>query len=370
MTDRSSASLASNYESACGAGIDPDTILEWGREIVRVEAAALADLTERLSTEFVTAIRLIAECRGSVIVTGMGKAGLVGQKLAATFASTGTRSHFLHAGEAVHGDLGRIHRDDLVLVLSASGETEEIVRLLPSLQDLGTHVLAITGQPNSRLGQAATITLDLGSLREACVLGLAPSTSTTAMLALGDALALVVSRVRGFGRGDFARFHPGGSLGRKLAKVNEVMRPLADCRVAAETATVRDILVQVRRPGRRTGAIMLLDPQGRLTGIFTDSDLARLLERKQDAAIDGPIHQVMTRNPRTIPSGAAVSEAITLLADRKLSELPVIAADGTPAGLIDVTDLMSWFPQPSEPESQSDGPHILPLTLSARQREN
>lgn len=245
-------------------------------------------------------------------------------------------------------------------------------------------MIAITGQPNSRLGQAADITLDLGPLQEACVLGLAPSTSTTAMLALGDALALVASRSRGFGRGDFARFHPGGSLGRKLAKVHELMRPLADCRVAPETATVREILVQVQRPGRRTGAIMLLDAHGRLAGIFTDSDLARLLERKQDAAIDGPIHAVMTRSPRTIPVGATVAEAITLLADRKLSELPVIDPAGAPVGLIDVTDLMSWLPQadtdcdPSRDhaagysvsdDAEADIPQIRPFSPAESTRE-
>ena len=208
--------------------------LRYGQEIVRGEGHALLAVADRLGDEFCQAVALLYACPGSVIVTGMGKAGLVGQKIAATLASTGTRSHFLHAGEAVHGDLGRIHHDDALLVLSYSGETEEIARLLPSLGEFGSPVVAITGQPASQLGRAATVTLDLGPLQEACALGLAPSTSTTAMLALGDALALVLSRMRRFSPRDFARFHPGGSLGRKLARVVDVMRPLVECRVARD----------------------------------------------------------------------------------------------------------------------------------------
>ena len=194
------------------------------REILRTEGQALLSLSERLGDDFCRAVDVLFHCRGSVIVSGMGKAGLVGQKIAATLASTGTRSHFLHPGEAIHGDLGRVHRDDAVLMLSFSGETDEVTRLLPSLRAIP--LVAITGKPHSTLGRQAAVTLDLGPIREACTLGLAPSTSTTAMLALGDALALVLSRMRSFGALDFVRFHPGGSLGRKLAKVDDLMRPL------------------------------------------------------------------------------------------------------------------------------------------------
>ena len=338
--------------------------LRFGRDIVRAESAALALLADRLDGEFCRALELIGDCRGALIVTGMGKAGLVGQKIAATFASTGTRSHFLHAGEAVHGDLGRVHRDDVVLVLSQSGETEEVVRLLPSLREFGTPVIAITGAPDSRLGRGADVTLDLGPMREACALGLAPSTSTTAMLALGDALALVSSRMRSFGAADFARFHPGGSLGRKLAKVDDILRPLTECRVAPESLTVREVLVQLSRPGRRTGAVMLVDTAGKLSGIFTDSDLARLLERKQDAAIDGPLSAVMTRSPKCVESGEPASEAIEILANRKLSELPVVDAQLRPIGLIDITDLAGWLPRN---ESTPAGPATIPL---ANRRES
>jgi len=208
----------------------PAEQLRYAREIIHMESRALDAVAARLDHSFCQAVDLVYRCPGSVIVSGMGKAGLVGQKIAATLASTGSRSHFLHPAEAIHGDLGRIHRDDVLLMLSQSGQTEEVVRLLPSIAQTGASLVAITGQPRSNLARAANVTVDLGPLQEACSLGLAPSTSTTAMLAVGDALALVVSRMRGFSREDFARFHPGGSLGRQLAHVEDYMRRLPDCR--------------------------------------------------------------------------------------------------------------------------------------------
>ena len=256
--------------------LSPLEQLRCAREIVQLESRTLAEVAKRLDGSFCRAVDCVYRCRGSVIVSGMGKAGLVGQKIMATLASTGTRSHFLHPAEAVHGDLGRIHRQDVVLVLSQSGETEEVIRLLPSLTELGVPIIAMTGRGRSRLAQVATVTIDLGPLEEACRLGLAPSTSTTAMLAVGDALALVVSQMRDFRREDFARFHPAGSLGRKLSKVDHHMRPLDQCRVADEEMTVREVLVTAAVPGRRSGAIMITGASGRLSGIFTDSDLAPL----------------------------------------------------------------------------------------------
>jgi arabinose-5-phosphate isomerase len=302
----------------------------------------------------------------------MGKAGLVGQKVAATLASTGTKAHFLHPGEAIHGDLGRIHRDDIVLVLSFSGATEEIVRLLPALTELPVPIVAITGRPQSELAQAASVVLDLGPLREACSLGLAPSTSTTAMLALGDALALVLSRMRAFGPEDFARFHPGGSLGRKLAKVDEIMRPLEECRVAIQTLSVREVFAAASRPGRRSGAIMLVDEEGLLTGLFTDSDLARLLERRQDTSLDLPIRDVMTRQPMTVTAGTLMREAVEILGARKFSELPVVDGHGKPLGLIDITDVVSLEPwgtstaMAASPPETVDTAHPKTLPLSNR----
>jgi arabinose-5-phosphate isomerase len=318
--------------------------LRYAREIIQLEGQAVAQLATRLDTEFCRAVELLHECAGSVIVTGMGKAGLIGQKIAATLASTGTRGHFLHPGEAVHGDLGRIHTDDVLLILSQSGETEEVVRLLPSLVRLGTPIIAVTGRRTSTLARAANVTIELGPMQEACSLGLAPSTSTTAMLAMGDALALVASRMRSFGREDFARFHPAGSLGRQLSKVEDCMRPLAECRVAVCTQTVRQVLVERSSPGRRTGAIMVVSPDEKLRGIFTDSDLARLFESRRDEALDGSIRDVMTSHPCTVPLGSMLVDAMKIMAERKISELPVIDAEGRPQGLIDITDVVGLVP--------------------------
>jgi arabinose-5-phosphate isomerase len=325
--------------------LSPFEQLRYAKQIIEIEAQALEGLAARLDTEFCRAVEELYHCPGSVIVTGIGKAGLIGQKIAATLSSTGTRSHFLHAGEAVHGDLGRIHRTDAILMLSQSGETQEVTRLLPTLKSLGIPIIAITGSRTSTLGRAAHVTIDLGALKEACGHGLAPSTSTTAMLAMGDALALVTSRMRSFGREDFARFHPGGSLGRQLAKVQDVMRPLAECRVAVCTESVRQVFVERRSAGRRTGAIMIVDPNEILRGIFTDSDLARLFESRRDGALDGPIRDVMTKGPTTVPLGSMLTDAVEIMAERKISELPVVDTSARPVGLIDVTDVVALFPE-------------------------
>jgi arabinose-5-phosphate isomerase len=325
--------------------LSPFEQLRLGREVVRAEGRTLLALADRLGEEFCHAAALISQSRGSVILSGMGKAGLIGQKITATFASTGTRSHYLHPGEAIHGDLGRVHADDIVLMLSFSGKTEEVVRILPSLRGLGATIIAITGDTSSPLAEQAAITLDLGSINEACPLGLAPTASTAAMLAVGDALALVVSRTKGFSSEDFARFHPGGNLGLKLARVEEVMRPRDQCRIAKHTQTLRETLVAQSRPGRRTGAIMIVDETDRLTGIFTDSDLARLLEANRDAAIDGPLSAVMTHSPTTIAVGELLPAACEILSQRKISELPVVDQAGRPIGLIDITDVLGLVPE-------------------------
>lgn len=325
--------------------LSPAEQLRYAREIIQIEGQSLLNLAERVDGEFCRAIELLYACRGSVIVTGMGKAGLIGQKIAATLASTGTRSHYLHPGEAVHGDLGRIHADDTVIMLSQSGETEEVLRLLPSLISLEVALIAITTQPASTLGRAATVVIDLGPLQEACSLGLAPSTSTTAMLAMGDALALVTSRMRDFRREDFARFHPAGSLGRQLSKVEDYMRSLSECRLAVDSQSVREVFVRRSQSGRRSGAIMLTDAAGKLAGIFTDSDLARLFESRRDAALDGPIAAVMTARPCTVPEGSMMVDAMAIMAERKISELPVVDASGRPLGMLDITDVVGVFPE-------------------------
>jgi arabinose-5-phosphate isomerase len=339
-----------SMEAAVTAGaISPFEQLRFARQVILTESRALAEVAKRLDSEFCRTVHMILQCRGNVLVCGIGKAGLVGQKIMATLASTGTPSHYLHPAEAVHGDLGRVRAEDLMLILSQSGETEEIVRLLPSLAEVGVPMAAITGRASSTLGRAATVTIELGPLEEACTLGLAPSTSTTAMLAVGDALALLVSRMRRFSREDFARFHPGGSLGYKLSKVEQHMRPLEHCRVAAEDQTVREVLVAASRPGRRTGATMLVDKEGKLAGIFTDSDLARLFEHRRDSELDGSIAQVMTRDPLRVEVGSMMVDAVAIMAGRKISELPVIDAGGKPVGLVDITDVVALLPQESLP---------------------
>lgn len=336
--------MSTSAERASIPIADYDPLRE-GRSIVRQEAQALEQLAQRLDGSFCTAVELLHNCRGSVVVCGMGKAGLIGQKIAATLSSTGTRARFLHPAEAVHGDLGALHPDDVFLALSNSGETEELILLLPTLRRLGVPVIAVTSSEQNSLASFASVTITLGRLKEACPWGLAPTTSTTAMLAVGDALALVVSRRRGFTPLDFAERHPAGSLGRKLKPVTDVMRPREQLRIAHPSAAVRTVFTQHTRPGRRSGAVLLVDDDARLAGIFTDSDLARLLERGRDAWLDRPIAEVMTRQPLTVSVAARLSDVIDLLSDRKVSEVPVVDADGRLCGLIDITDVIGWSPQ-------------------------
>ncbi|MDB5390091.1 MAG: kdsD, partial [Planctomycetaceae bacterium] len=232
--------------------------LREAREILRLEADALQAVSHRLDTTFCDAVELLHTCRGRVIVLGMGKAGLIGQKIAATMSSTGTRAQFLHPADAVHGDLGAMHPEDVVLILSNSGETDEIVRLIPMIRRCGNPVIALTGREQCTLARGADVTICLGRLREVGF-GLAPTTSTTAMLAVGDALALVTCRLKGFSPQQFAFYHPAGSLGQKVRTVREVMRTDRQLRIASETQTVREVFSGIRQPGRRSGAVMLLN---------------------------------------------------------------------------------------------------------------
>jgi arabinose-5-phosphate isomerase len=316
-----------------------------GRQIILQEAQTLSRIAGQMPADFPRAVELLGECQGAALVTGIGKAGWIGQKLSATLASTGTRSHFVHPGEAMHGDLGRFGPNDVLIVLSNSGETEEILRMLPSLREWGTPVIAITADDQNTLARQATYVLDYGKTREACPNGLAPSATTTAMLALGDALALVTSQRRGFGPTDFATFHPGGSLGRQLALVEDVMRPITLCRVSSDRMTVRETYIDTAGPSRRSGAILLVDEQGSLSGIFTDSDLARLLETRHEDALDQPMVEVMSSQPTTVLEGARMSEAVELLAAKNLSELPVINEQSKPVGMVDITDLIGYLPK-------------------------
>jgi arabinose-5-phosphate isomerase len=330
-----------------------DGRLDYARRIIRAEADALRLVADRLDDAFLQAAallyRLTGAAHGRVALTGTGKSADVGQKLAGTLNSTGTRAYVLDATRAVHGDLGMVHPDDVALILSHSGESEEIVRLLGPLRPLVRAVVAITGNRNGTLARKADVALVYGPLDEVCPLGLAPSASTTAMIALGDALAFVLSRERDFTREDFARFHPAGSLGRQLLKVEAVMRHDGELRLASAGEDVRTVFARARQRGRRTGAVMLLDGEGRLAGLFTDSDLARLIESRREEALDRPVSEVMTAQPITVPLGTRVAEAIEVLRRHKISELPVVDPAGRPVGLLDVTDLIGVVPAEEEP---------------------
>ena len=313
----------------------------FGREIIRAERDAITEVLDHLGDRFVEAVDVIDQCTGNVIVTGMGKAGNIAQKIAATMASTGTGAHAIHPADALHGDLGRIQASDVVLMLSFGGRTEEMIRLLDPIRIIGAKIVSITASDESPLGQHSDVTIELGSLKEACPHQLAPTSSTTAMLVLGDALALTVSRMRGFSPEQFALRHPAGSLGRKLMKVEQVMRRGDELRLARQDQTVRDVFGAAPLPRRRTGAVMIVDDNRVLVGLFTDSDLARLFQDKREAeALDAPIANVMTTGPTTIAPDQLVSEALHLMHQRKFSEIPVLDAHRRPVGLLDITDLV------------------------------
>jgi len=325
------------------------SVLHLAREILNSEGNALLGLTAKLDQQFCDAVDQLTRCRGNVVLTGIGKAGLIAQKISATLSSTGTRSSYLHPAEAVHGDLGILRAGDVLVAFSNSGETEEIIRLLPFVKSLEIPIVAITAGDTSRLGQEADIVIPMGRHKETGPHGLAPSTTTTVMLGLGDALALVVARQRGFEPQHFANWHPGGSLGLKFKTAADVMRTGSEVRMAADHQSVREVLSKLKVEGRRSGAVMLIDEEsGQLSGIFTDSDLARLLEQKQDELLDAPIKNVMTNHPRTVNADLPLSTAIDLLADKKLSELPVIDDQTRPVGLLDITDLIGMLPAAQE----------------------
>jgi arabinose-5-phosphate isomerase len=315
--------------------------MHFARQVISQQSDAIVSLANCVPPEFDLVVELILQCRGSVIVTGMGKAGWIGQKVSASLASTGTRSHFLHPAEAIHGDLGRIGTEDLVLAFSNSGETSEIVMLLPSFKKMCAPIVAVTANRDSTLGAQADLVLDFGKTVESGHLGLAPSTSTTLMLVLGDALALTLSQERKFLPQDFAKFHPGGSLGRRLSLVEEIMRPVSECRIANEQESVRSIYIRSHSDSRRSGAVMVVSDSGSLSGMFTDSDLARLLEKQKDSQLDSAISEVMTHGPISVAKGTRTEMAIETLACRNISELPVVDAESRPIGLIDITDVVN-----------------------------
>ena len=312
-------------------------ILERAKTVLRIEAEAVEELIPRLGKAFVRAARLIVECRGRVVITGMGKAGLVGQKLSATLASTGTPSLWLHAAEAIHGDLGRVTKEDLIIALSNSGETPELTQLLPIVKQIGARLIALTGNSRSSLSKYSDLVIDVSVRREACSLNLAPTASTTAMLAMGDALAVVVAECRGFRERDFALFHPGGQLGRRLLlKVRDIMRTGTAHPIVRETARVKDVLLAITKA--RAGSASVVNGRRQLAGIFTDGDLRRHLESTPNL-IDARVSDVMTRNPKTIAADRLAAEALSVLREYKIDELVVVDKQ-RPVGLLDIQDLL------------------------------
>ena len=318
------------------AGVCDDArAVAMGRQVLEIEAAAVAALARRLGNEFSAAVALIRGSHGRVIVSGIGKSGHIARKLAATFASTGTPAYFVHAAEAVHGDLGMITRDDVLIAISNSGENDELLTIVPLVKRLGGKLIAITGNEASSLAQEADIHLDARVDQEACSLNLAPTASTTAALALGDALAVALLDARGFGADDFARSHPGGALGRKLlTHVRDVMQ--ADVPTLDESVPVPVALAAMTRGGM--GMAVVLDAAARITGIFTDGDLRRSLERLGDLRTI-PVSAVMTRNPRSIGSSRLAVEAVEMMEANKINQLLVIDDAGALCGALNMHDL-------------------------------
>ncbi|MGI6092274.1 MAG: KpsF/GutQ family sugar-phosphate isomerase [Negativicutes bacterium] len=317
-------------------------IIEQARAVLKMEAEAIESLIPRINGQFTSAVRHIIECDGRVIVTGMGKSGHVGRKIAATLASTGTPAFFLHPAEAIHGDLGMVTADDIVLAISNSGETGEIIGIIPAIKRIGAHIVAMCGREQSTLVQNADVFLDIKVEQEACPLGLAPTSSTTATLAMGDALAIALLCAKNFTPEEFAIFHPGGALGRKLLlTVENVMHGGQDNPTITPDKTVKDALFVITDKG--LGATSVIDETGKLMGILTDGDIRRGLERKGHDILDAKIGSLMTKKPRTITPDKLAAQALNIMeknTPRPITVLPVVDKDNNAIGIIHLTDLL------------------------------
>ncbi|KVA02289.1 arabinose-5-phosphate isomerase [Burkholderia ubonensis] len=321
------------------AKINDDRALALARDVLDIEADAVRALSDQLDGDFVKAVALLLGCGGRVVVSGIGKSGHIARKIAATLASTGTPAFFVHPAEASHGDLGMVTADDVFIGISYSGESEELVAILPLVKRIGAKLIAITGRAESSLGQLADVNLNAAVAKEACPLNLAPTASTTAALALGDALAVAVLDARGFGSEDFARSHPGGALGRRLLTyVRDVMRTGDEIPSVGLDATLSDALFQIT--AKRLGMTAVVAADGKVAGIFTDGDLRRVLERDGDFR-RLPIVDVMTRQPRTIGPDHLAVEAVELMERHRINQMLVVDADGALIGALNMHDLFS-----------------------------
>ncbi|KPK40061.1 MAG: hypothetical protein AMJ78_07575 [Omnitrophica WOR_2 bacterium SM23_29] len=308
------------------------------KEVLKIEAEAISSLIKRVDKNFEKTVSLILACKGKVVVAGMGKPGIIGEKISATLSSTGTPSLSLHPADAIHGDLGRVTKDDVVIAMSNSGETEEISRLLPILKKIGAKIIAMTGNLKSTLAKHSDVILDVGVKKEACPFGLAPTASTTAMLAMGDALAIALLEERGFKVEDFAFYHPGGTLGKRLIlKVEDIMRKGKANPIVKEDLKVKDVLLKITEA--RAGSASVVNKKGILTGIFTDGDLRRHL--KEDSALPNrKVKDVMTKQPIAITEDRLAADAFRILREKKIDEIPVVDEKRRPIGLVDVQDLL------------------------------
>ena len=320
------------------AALDPDQLLARGRRVLQTEVAAVTALQDRLGTAFVEACRLLHDCTGRVVVTGMGKSGHIGNKIAATLASTGTPAFFLHPAEASHGDIGMLTHDDVVIAISNSGETAELMTILPVIKRLGIPLIAMTGRPQSTLGKTAAAVLDVSVSEEACPHNLAPTASTTATLAMGDALAVAILEARGFTEEDFARSHPGGTLGRRLLlHVEDVMRKGDDLPAVEPGTTLSVGLLEMSRKG--LGMTTIVDATRHVIGVFTDGDLRRVLDRQADVHAT-TMSEVMTARPKVARPRMLAAEAVHLMEEHKITALPVVDDDGRLIGALNVHDLL------------------------------
>jgi arabinose-5-phosphate isomerase len=319
-----------------------DLAMQRARGVLRAESEAIRSAEKHLGDAFIAAVEAVMaalEARGRVCVTGVGKARLVGDKISATLASTGTHSYSLHPVEALHGDLGMVCPEDVVIGLSKSGGSE-LVRVLPLVREIGCTVILLTANPDSKAAQHADVVLHIGETPEACPLGLAPSSSTAAMLALGDALALTVMELRDFGKEDYAHRHPGGALGRSLMKAREIMRSGDDCPSVLESATLAEWYESMVRAPRRAGAAVVVDAAGRMKGILTQGDFFRFFE-KLELQIDRRVDELMTRDPKRVHGDDRASDALNLMRRHRIDEIPVVDDDDLLLGMIDIQDLIS-----------------------------
>ncbi len=316
-----------------------EKVINWAKEVLKTEKKGIDDLARNLNESFLKVISTISDCKGRIVVTGMGKAGIIGQKFSATLSSTGSSSFWLHAAEAVHGDLGSVREDDVVVVLSYSGETDEVKNLIPFIKKIGAKIIAITGNTKSSLGCYADGVVNVKVDKEACALGLAPTTSTTAMLAICDAISVVLQKINGFEEKDFAFFHPRGSLGRRLLlKVKDIMRKGKFNPIVSENTLVKEVILKITTA--HAGAAAVVDKKKKLIGIFTDGDLRRNLE-KYPQLLEKKIKMVMTKNPIVVCDDDLASEVLKILERKKIDEVPVVDKNYRPAGMLDIQDLIA-----------------------------